>query len=111
MSAHVVLCTAPDSTQAAELARALVQERLAACVNLLPGLRSFYWWQGQVQDEPERLLIIKTSTERLDALLRRIAELHPYTVPEGIALDVSRGLEPYLRWLDEQTRPQGQTKV
>ncbi|MFO8073161.1 MAG: divalent-cation tolerance protein CutA [Polyangia bacterium] len=101
----VVLITAPAGAGEAELAGALVRERLAACVNLLPAVRSFYRWEGAVHDDPEVLLVCKTTSARYPELERRVVELHPYDEPEVIALPVERGAESYLRWVGEETRP------
>jgi len=97
--ARVILCTCPDRTTGDSLARALVEERLAACVNLAPGIRSVYRWQNAVETAEEILLIIKTTTAAYPALERRILELHPYEVPEIVCLDVSAGLPAYLEWI------------
>ena len=82
----------------------LVDERLAACVNLLPGLTSIYRWQGAVRRQPECLLLIKTTAARFQALNARIRSLHPYTVPEIIALPIRDGDPDYLHWLNENTQ-------
>lgn len=101
---RVVLCTLPSPEKAGEIARILVEEQLAACVNLLPAIRSIYRWQGAVCDETETLALIKTTGERYAALAQRIVELHPYEVPEVIALPVTEGHAPYLAWLSDSTR-------
>lgn len=103
--AFVVLVTAPSPEKAAELARALVDERLAACGNVVPGLRSIYRWQGAVQEDQEALLLLKTTRARLDALRARVVALHPYEVPEVLALPVEAGHPPYLAWIVESTGP------
>jgi periplasmic divalent cation tolerance protein len=95
----VVLTTCPDETTAAILARRLVEERLAACVNRVAGVRSTYHWQGAVHDDAEVLLIAKTSAGCVATLSARIEELHPYELPEVIALPVALGAERYLDWL------------
>ena len=100
--ARVVLVTAPPR-RAPALARALVRRRLAACVNLVPGVRSVYRWKGRVEEARETLLVVKTSAARVPALLAAIEELHPYEVPEGIAIPVVAGLAPYLRWIAGET--------
>jgi periplasmic divalent cation tolerance protein len=99
MSVVVVLSTFPSSEKAAEIARVLVDERLAACVNLVPAVRSIYRWQGAVHDDAEVLAIIKTTAERAAALRDRLIALHPYDVPEAIVLPVTDGHAPYLAWL------------
>lgn len=96
--ALVVLVTAP-ADRAPGLARQLVDEGRAACVNRLPGIHSTYRWQGRVEEAEEVLLVIKTTAAAYPALERRICELHPYDVPEVLALPVSAGLAPYLDWL------------
>ena len=96
---QVVLVTAPDSEVAVKLARALVEAGLAACVNVVEGVRSIYRWEGEVRDEREVLLVIKTRRERSDELAARVRELHPYDVPEVLALPVVGGSRPYLDWV------------
>ena len=102
-SALLVLVTAPSAEKAAELARAVVEERLAACGNVVPGLRSIYRWEGKVQDEPEALLVLKTTRARFEALRDRVLALHPYEVPEVIALPVEAGSARYLAWIAAET--------
>lgn len=102
--ALVVLCTAPASDDhAARLARGLVDARLAACVNVVPNVRSYYRWQGAVQVDDEVQLVIKTAPARLSAVQAYLAQHHPYDVPEVLALPVSGGSPSYLAWLVEQT--------
>ena len=100
----VVLSTFKDSEAAATVARALVGEALAACVNIVPQVRSIYRWDGAVQDDAEALAIIKTTRDRFDQLAARLVELHTYDVPEVIALPIVHGHAPYLAWLEAQTR-------
>ncbi len=102
--ALVVLVTTPSPERAAEIARALVEERLAACGNVVPGIRSLYRWQGKIQDEPEALLLLKTTRARFEALRDRVLALHPYEVPEEIALPVEAGNARYLEWIAAETR-------
>ncbi|HSN90860.1 MAG TPA: divalent-cation tolerance protein CutA [Anaeromyxobacteraceae bacterium] len=101
--ALVVLVTAPDAERAAAMARALVEERLAACGNVLPGIRSIYRWEGKVQDDGEALLLLKTTRARFEALRDRVLSLHPYQVPEVIAVPVEAGSAPYLAWIASET--------
>jgi periplasmic divalent cation tolerance protein len=98
------LCTCPDRATARTLAHALVDERLAACVNLLPGVVSVYRWEGQVEEADEVQLLIKARPARLPALIERLRALHPYTVPELIAFEAVGGLPEYLHWAADQTR-------
>jgi periplasmic divalent cation tolerance protein len=98
---EVVLITVPSEEVARSIARALVEERLAACVNLVPGLTSIYRWQGEVAEDQEVLLIIKTTTFAFPRLKERVLALHPYTVPEIIALPIAEGHGAYLDWLRE----------
>jgi periplasmic divalent cation tolerance protein len=94
----VVLVTAPDEAKASQLARTLVEERLAACVNCLP-LRSVYRWEGAVQEDAEVLLLIKTLASGFERLRSRVLSLHPYQCPEVVLLPIERGHPPYLEWL------------
>jgi periplasmic divalent cation tolerance protein len=100
---RVVLTTAPSASVAARLARALVKERLAACVNLVPGVRSFYRWQGRVEDAREVLLIVKTRADRCAALAARIQALHPYQLPEVLELAADGGSAAYLDWVRRES--------
>ena len=106
MSAQValLLITAPDEETGRRIARALVEERLAACVNLLPGIRSIYRWRGAVEEAAEVLLIAKTRADRTAALASRVRALHPYEVPEVVALPVTDGSRAYLRWVVAESR-------
>ncbi|MGY1408253.1 MULTISPECIES: divalent-cation tolerance protein CutA [unclassified Luteimonas] len=105
MTALACLCTCPDAATAARIAETLVDERLAACVNVLPGVDSVYRWQGRVERASEVLLIIKSTRDRLQALTARVVELHPYELPELIAVDIAGGLPGYLAWIADATRP------
>ena len=102
MSERVVALSTVGSAEDAErIARALVERRLAACVNVVPNVVSVYRWKGAVEKDEEHLLVIKTRAERLEALRQALVELHPYEVPELVALPVEAGHAPYLAWLDE----------
>lgn len=97
----VVLITVSNAQEAERLASAVVTERLAACVNIVGGVRSVFRWEGQVEVDDECLLVVKTSRERLERLESRVCELHSYDVPEFIALDLSHASAPYARFLRE----------
>ena len=99
-----VLTTAPDEGVAEMLARTLVEERLAACVNVIPGVRSIYRWEGALQDDSELVLVIKSHRNRTQALAARIKDLHPYELPEVLVLPVSGGSAAYLDWIATETR-------
>jgi periplasmic divalent cation tolerance protein len=100
----VVFCTVPDEKVGEELAKKLVEARLAACVNLMRGVTSFYWWQDKIEKDSECLLIIKTRRELFTDLETAIAGTHPYQVPEIIALPILTGHPPYLDWIRTETR-------
>ena len=99
----VILSTVSDEKAAARIARALLKNKSAACVNIIPKIRSIYSWQGKVCDEKEALLVIKTSKRKVDETIRLIKSVHPYEVPEIIAIDVSKGWPDYLRWVADST--------
>jgi periplasmic divalent cation tolerance protein len=99
----IVLTTLPADFESRDFGRTLVEERLAACVNLLPAMDSVYRWEGQIEHDTERQVIIKTSRERVVALWERIRELHPYETPEFVVLTIQDGSDAYLRWIGEST--------
>lgn len=103
-AALICFCTCPAPDIAERIASALVEERLAACVNILPGLRSVYRWQGQVEAVDEVLLLVKTSAEAWPALQDRLRELHPHELPELLAVESAFGLPEYLHWVADETR-------
>jgi len=99
-----MLIAAPDEETGRRIARALVEERLAACVNVLPGVRSVYRWKGAVEEASEVLLIAKTRADRSAALASRVRALHPYELPEVVVLPVTDGSRAYLRWVVAESR-------
>lgn len=100
----VVVTTAPDPGVAESLGRTLVEERLAACANVLPGVTSVFRWDGEVQTEGEVLVLLKTTESVFAALRDRLVELHPYDVPEVLGLPVTAGSDAYLDWVREEVR-------
>jgi len=102
---RIVLCSCPDTEVAGELAQRLVEARLAACVSLLPGMRSVYRWQGRVEQANEVLLLAKTTAARLEALQATLVAHHPYELPEVLAVAVGSGLDRYLDWVSAETTP------
>ncbi|MEI6224322.1 MAG: divalent-cation tolerance protein CutA [Deltaproteobacteria bacterium] len=103
----VLLVTTPTADVAAAIARTLVEEGLAACGNVVPGIRSIYRWEGKVQEDAEALLVIKTERRLVPELKLRLGELHPYQVPELLVLPVEDGLPAYLEWVSASVRPPG----
>jgi len=103
----VVLVTAGSGEEASGIAEALVLENLAACVNIVAGIRSVYTWKGEVCNDEEVLMVVKTQRERFEALKERIREIHSYDVPEIVAFPVTHGLPDYLSWVLEATRSPG----
>ena len=101
---RIVLVTVPDAETAKKIARALVEERLAACVNVVPGLTSVYRWEGEVREDAELLLVAKTTDDALEELGERVRALHPYSVPEILAIEADRGFERYLAWVKENVK-------
>jgi periplasmic divalent cation tolerance protein len=100
----IVFVTVPDTELATHIAKTLVGEKLVACVNILPNLRSIYAWEGNVCDEDELLCVLKTRKDLFDDVRERVLDLHPYQVPEIVALPLALGSQPYLAWLAAETR-------
>jgi len=100
---RIILTTTP-AEEGPKLARTLLEERLIACCNLVPGVTSMYWWQGKITTDTETLLVIKTVAERIETVMSRIRELHPYEVPEIVALPVETAFEGYVAWVRESCR-------
>ena len=100
----VILSTVGSQEDAESIARTLVEERLAACVSIVPGLTSLYWWEGKISRDSEVLLIIKTSEQAYERLEARLREIHPYQVPEIVALRAERVYEGYMKWLEGEVR-------
>jgi len=96
---QVIICTCPDQEVAETIAENIVAQRLAACVNILPKVRSIYHWEGNIESANESLLLIKTHADKFDSLQNTITNIHPYEVPEIISLDINKGLPSYLSWL------------
>lgn len=97
-----VLITAPDRESARKISRHLLEKRLASCINMSP-VSSMYWWEGKIEEAEEILLVVKTTTDKLDALTKEVKAVHPYQVPEVIALPIVGGLKEYLSWVERET--------
>lgn len=102
---HIVFVTAPSLEVARELITGILERRLAACANLVPGIESHYWWEGEICNEAEVMMILKTTENRLAELETHVLEAHPYDTPEFVAWPIVRGSEKYLDWLTENTGP------
>jgi len=100
---RVVFCTAPPDV-APNLVKTLVEERLIACGNVIPNVRSFYWWEGEVQDDEEAVLFMETASERVDDMMTRLRELHPYDVPKIVVLSPDAVNAEYLAWARKETQ-------
>ncbi len=101
MAYIVVFVTASKQEEAEKIARTLLEKKLAACCNIIGGVRSLYWWQGKIADDNEVLLVIKSRADMFNEIKGTVVALHSYTVPEIIALPVAAGSEPYLNWIDQ----------
>lgn len=95
----LVLCTCPDEETATSIAENVVAQNLAACINIIPAIKSIYHWQGNVESAQESLMLIKTQKDKFDSLSNTITTMHPYETPEVISVDMSNGLPEYLKWL------------
>ncbi len=102
----VIYITAKDADEARRIARKLVEERLAACANIIEKVSSIYWWRGEIVEDEEAFIIVKTLKEKVSAIVKRVKEIHSYQVPEIIALEITEGSEDYLRWLREEVGEQ-----
>lgn len=101
--AIVVLVTCGSEEEAAKIANSLVEERLAACVNIISPVRSIYRWEGKIWDEREWMLVIKTLKKRFEDLEKKVKSIHSYSVPEIVALPIAEGSASYIKWLEEMT--------
>jgi periplasmic divalent cation tolerance protein len=104
MTVHFVYITAKDEAEALVIGRTLVEERLAACINVLPGMTSVYWWEGELEQSSEAVLIAKTQQGLIPDLIERVKRLHRYTCPCIVAWPVETGHQPYLDWIEKETR-------
>jgi periplasmic divalent cation tolerance protein len=103
MDLRVVYMTAGGLEEARRIARELVESRLAACVNIIDGMNSFYWWEGKIQDDRETVLIAKTRAALVPSLIEKVRTLHSYTVPCIVTLPILEGHAPFLKWVHEET--------
>jgi periplasmic divalent cation tolerance protein len=101
---RVVFVTCPPG-KSVEILKTLVQERLVACGNIVPHVRSVYWWKDQICDDAEEIVWMETATDRIDAMMKRLKEIHPYEVPKILTFDPKEGLPDYLAWVNAETRP------
>ena len=104
MSAYFVYITASDKTEALKIGRTLVEERLAACANVIDNMTSVYWWEGKIENSAEVVLIAKTKQELVESVISRVKELHSYSCPCIVSWPINAGNPDYLRWIEEETR-------
>lgn len=97
---QIILCTSPDKESAEKIAHQLINDKIAACINILPGLTSIFRWQGKIETEQEHLLLIKTRKDRYQAVEKSIQTNHPYEIPEIIAIPIEKGLAEYMQWIE-----------
>ena len=102
---RIVFVTVPDQAVGEKIAHALIDERLASCANLIPGLVSIYQWEGRRHREPEVLMVIKTRVDRFESLKERVLQLHPYQCPEIVSVPIEMGFHRYLQWIDGEIGP------
>jgi periplasmic divalent cation tolerance protein len=105
MSHSLIYVTAPNRDEALKLAKNLVESRLVACVNLLDGATSVYWWVGKIQEDSETVMIAKTRSDLVDAVIGRVREIHPYACPCVVAVPISSGNPAFLDWINTETSP------
>jgi len=103
-AAIIIFITASSDEEAGNIAKTLVTEKLVACVNIIPGIRSTYWWEGKVCQEDEVMLIAKTKSALFPAVMNRVKSLHSYEVPEIISLPIAEGFPDYVRWIEKVTQ-------
>nr|MDO8043418.1 divalent-cation tolerance protein CutA [Candidatus Baldrarchaeota archaeon] len=101
---RVVFVTCSGKEEAEKISKTLVKEKLAACVNVVSTVKSFFWWEGKVDESEEHLLIIKTSVEKMEKLIEKVKELHSYSVPEIISLPILEGNKEYLKWIEDSLK-------
>ncbi len=105
MSARFIYVTVANQDEARKIAKAVVEERLAACANIIPGVESVYWWQGEVRSYSESVVILKTDSARVEVLTAKINQLHSYDVPCVVALAIQGGNDDFLNWISKETLP------
>ena len=101
---NVIMVTVPDKKEARKISEALIRGKYAACVNIILGVESLFWWEGKVDSSKELLLFIKSTKDKTSAIIKKVKSLHSYKVPEIISLKISAGSKPYLNWIDESVR-------
>jgi len=104
MKYRLILSTVPDEKVGGKIAKRLLKEKLCACVNILPKMTSLYWWQGKMDSSNESLLFIKTTQSKVKRLISSLRKIHPYEVPEVIALEIKEGEKEYLNWISDSVK-------
>ncbi len=101
---NIIFITASKNEEAENIAKGLIESKLAACVNIVPGVKSYFWWEGKIDRADELLLIVKTRKSLVNKLIKKVKSLHSYTVPEIVVFPIIAGNKDYLRWIDDSTR-------
>lgn len=104
MRYSLVYITAKDAEEAREIGKALVEEKMAACTNIIPGAESIYWWKGKVEEAKEAVMILKTKTSLVEDVIKRVKELHSYDVSCVVSLPIEKGNPDYFKWIEEATK-------
>jgi periplasmic divalent cation tolerance protein len=97
----IIYITTSGSQEARKIARTLLEEKLVACANIIPRIESLYWWQGEIEEDEESLLLVKTSSKQVDTVIERVKEIHSYDIPCVVEIRIDKGSEDYLHWLEE----------
>ncbi|HMK54250.1 MAG TPA: divalent-cation tolerance protein CutA [Methanobacteriaceae archaeon] len=97
----LIYVTTSGENESKKIARILLEEKLAACANIIPSMKSFYWWEGKIEEDEESILILKTRSENLDNIIKRVKDIHSYDIPCVLEILINNGSEDYLKWLEE----------
>ncbi|MEN6330070.1 MAG: divalent-cation tolerance protein CutA [Methanobacteriaceae archaeon] len=97
----LIYITTSGEEESKEIARALLEERIVACANIIPSVKSFYWWEGEIEEDTESILILKTRRDRLETIIRRVKDIHSYDLPCILEISIQNGSEDYLKWLED----------
>lgn len=97
----LIYITTSGEEESKKIAKILLEERIAACANIIPSMKSFYWWEGEIEEDKESILLLKTRSDKLDTLIRRVKDIHSYDIPCILEISIQNGSDDYLKWLEE----------